>query len=381
MANALKQHFPMIKDREEVLEEIHNKADLKRIFYGWTDSQRAEFLDVCTGVKGVKLLYDHFFKAVINPDTTPERLEELLSLILDTKVRILKVLPNDSTRIAAEHSFLVLDIVVELEDGSIANVEVQKLGYKFPGQRSACYSADLLLRQYKRVKGEKGKTFNYRDIKKVYTIVFFEQSTREFHKKKYKGNHIYIHRSKQETNTGLKMELLQEYVFIALDILRNKLDNIGIDIDNKLEAWLIFLSEDNPEHILELIEAYPEFKPLYEDVYRMCRNMEDIMGIFSEELAILDRNTAQLMIDEMAEELQNAKDDLQIAKAEMQAELESKKEELFSIQTELQSTQTELQSAQTELDTERAARLEAEKRLQEMTSLIDRLQNSIKKDI
>lgn len=101
MANALKKHFPMIKDREEVLEEIHNKADLKRIFYGWTDSQRAEFLDVCTGVKGVKLLYDHFFKAVINPDTTPERLEELLSLILDTKVRILKVLPNDSTRIAA----------------------------------------------------------------------------------------------------------------------------------------------------------------------------------------------------------------------------------------------------------------------------------------
>ena len=177
------------------------------------------------------------------------------------------------------------------------------------------------------------------------------------------------------------MELLQEYVFIALDILRNKLDNIGIDIDNKLEAWLIFLSEDNPEHILELIEAYPEFKPLYEDDYRMCRNMEDIMGIFSEELAILDRNTAQLMIDEMAEELQNAKDDLQIAKAEMQAELESKKEELFSIQTELQSTQTELQSAQTELDTERAARLEAEKRLQEMTSLIDRLQNSIKIDI
>ncbi len=42
-----------------------------------------------------------------------------------------------------------MDIVVELEDGSIANVEAQKIGYAFPGQRSACYSADLLLRQYK----------------------------------------------------------------------------------------------------------------------------------------------------------------------------------------------------------------------------------------
>ncbi len=32
--------------------------------------------------------------------------------------------------------------------------EMQKVGYLFPGQRSACYSADLLLRQYKRIRGE-----------------------------------------------------------------------------------------------------------------------------------------------------------------------------------------------------------------------------------
>ena len=64
-----------------------------------------------------------------------------------------------------------MDIVVELEDGSIANVEIQRIGYNFPGQRSACYSADLLLRQYKRVKGEQQKKFSYRNIKKVYTII------------------------------------------------------------------------------------------------------------------------------------------------------------------------------------------------------------------
>ena len=37
--------------------------------------------------------------------------------------KILKILPNESTRIAAEKSLLIMDIVVELEDGSIANVE------------------------------------------------------------------------------------------------------------------------------------------------------------------------------------------------------------------------------------------------------------------
>lgn len=38
-----------------------------------------------------------------------------------------------------------------------------------PGERSACYSADLLLRQYKRAREELGATFSYKNIKKVYT--------------------------------------------------------------------------------------------------------------------------------------------------------------------------------------------------------------------
>ena len=54
---------------------------------------------------------------------------------------------------------------------------------------------------------------------------------------------------------------------------------------------------------MKLIKAYPQFKPMYEKVYEMCRNMEDIMGLFSKELRELDRNTVQLMIDEMQEEL------------------------------------------------------------------------------
>ena len=98
-----------------------------------------------------------------------------LSEILGRKIRILKVLPNESARIAAESSLLIMDIVVQFEDGSIANVEVQKMGYLFPGQRSACYSSDLLLRQYKRVRAELGNSFTYKRIQKVYTIVLFEK--------------------------------------------------------------------------------------------------------------------------------------------------------------------------------------------------------------
>ena len=111
----------------------------------------------------------------------------------------------------------------EEQQNSLANVEVQKIGYSFPGQRSACYSSDLLLRQYKRVKGEKKKAFSYKDIKSVYTIVFFETSIKEFHE--YPQN--YIHKFKQQSDTGLELELLQKYVFIPLDIFHGIYHNDG----------------------------------------------------------------------------------------------------------------------------------------------------------
>lgn len=155
MSTNLKHHFPMLWEREKLLEEICNNNNLSAIFYKWTPKQQQYFIDFCTGVRGIKLLYDGFFKEIMNAEYTPERLDEFLSLLLKKKVHVHAVLPNDSTRIADESSLLVTDLVVELEDGSLANVEIQKIGYNFPGQRSACYSADMLLRQYKRVRSQK----------------------------------------------------------------------------------------------------------------------------------------------------------------------------------------------------------------------------------
>ena len=242
----------------------------------------------------------------------------LLSLILKQKIRILKVIPNDSSRLADESSLVIMEIVVELADRSIANVEMQKICYMFPGQRAACYSADLLLRQYKRVRGEKGKQFSYRDIKKVYTIIFYDESPGEFHQ----FPDIYIHRSAQKTDTGLKINLLQEYVFLPLDNYREILHNKGIR--NQLEAWLAFLSVDEPEIIVKLVGEYPQFKEYYEEIYRLCMNTEKVMNMFSKELQELDRNTVQYMIDEMQNEIDKLKVVRDIVWAEKEAAMAEK---------------------------------------------------------
>ncbi|MFR2340739.1 MAG: hypothetical protein ACLS7X_15945 [Mediterraneibacter gnavus] len=38
---------------------------------------------------------------------------------------------------------------------------------------------------------------------------------------------------------------------------------------------------------------------MYREIYELCRNVEKVMGLFSKELQILDKNTVQYMIDQM----------------------------------------------------------------------------------
>ena len=310
MKTNLKAYFPLIRERTEILAEIRNDPRLCEQFNRWLPQYQEEFLDFCTGVKGVKLLYDAFFKEIMNPEADPDPLGDFLSLVLGRQVSIHSVLPGDSTRIADEGSLLITDIVVRLEDGSLANVEVQKIGYLFPGERSACYSADLLLRQYRRVRGERRQAFRYTDIRSVYTIVLFEKSPKVFRT----FPEAYLHRFEQRSDTGLSLELLQKYIFLPLDIFQRTMHNKSVD--NEMDAWLMFLSTDRPEQIIQLIEAYPKFRGLYEIVYRICRNMEQVMGIFSEELLQLDRNTVRYMMDEQQETIERLKEQVRQQKKE-----------------------------------------------------------------
>lgn len=325
---SLARHFPSIRSRKETLQIITASPALSALFAQWDQSVREEFLAQCCGEKGIKVLYDRIFKEIFNPENTPERLSALLSLLLGRKVAVLQALPNDSVRLGAESSLLYTDIIVQLEDGSLCDVEVQKLGYAFPSQRCACYSADHLLRQYKRVRGEKGKHFNYRDIKQVYTIVLFEKSPVELHP--YKD--CWLHRFRQRSDSGLTMDFLQEFILIPLDIYRKSMENRPIS--TVLEAWLAFLSFTDPVRIEELIVRYPMFKDMYQQAYDLCFDTERVMNMFSKELAILDHNTVMYMIDEMQEDLEQKKQELEQTHQELEQkdqELERKDQEIAAL--------------------------------------------------
>ena len=61
---------------------------------------------------------------------------------------------------------------------------------------------------------------------------------------------------------------------------------------------------------------------MYEQVYEICRNIEQVMGMFSKELYELDRNTVRYMIDELQEGYQKQKEENQRQREENQKQKE-----------------------------------------------------------
>ena len=308
-----------IKTREEVLREI--KADLETycMYLDMKPEFREQFIEFCMGVRGVKMAYDPFFKHIFDAEIHPERLSDFLTQIIGESVEVKAVLPKEHRRISEKGSLLILDIIVELESGELADVEIQKVGYFFPGQRAACYSSDMVMRQYERVKSMKGKDFSYRDLKKVYTIVIMEKSSKELKRISDK----YIHRGRWKFDTGLEVELLQEYIFVSLDIFLGLMDNENIEVMDELDAWLYFLGSDKPLDIQKVISRHPKFKEMYEEIAYFRYHPEEAIRMFSEALRILDENTVKYMIDELEQELEEA--DKKLEEADKKLEEADKK--------------------------------------------------------
>ena len=279
------QLFPS-RTNDEYLLELKKNPSIYRTYLNWPDKWKSRFLEFMEGKKSLPLTYDPFFKKLFNPDVYPERLSRLISSIIGTNVTVKCILSNEDSMLPST-SLLLMDIIVQLEDGSIANVEIQKIPYTFP--------------QYTRVKGEKGSTFTYQDLKTVYTIVMFENSPNEC--KTADLADIYLHHGKAAFDTGIDLRLLQEYYVVALDVFRKS--KYSKDI-NELNAWLSLLTATTMDDLAALISDYPWMEAICMDMSEYLYHPEEIVTMFSEALRKLDENTVNYMIDELKKERDEA---------------------------------------------------------------------------
>ena len=330
--------------------------------YGYLKSNEewiGRYEDFLKGSKSLPLLYDPFFKKIFNPVERRNRLSELVSCLLGQKVTVLEVFPNEDSQFLGV--MIIMDMVVMMSDGSIANIEIQKISYDFQAERISCYSADLVLRQYKMITGNRkirgagsdrgsmngSSKPSYKDMRPVHTIILFENSSSLISEV---DEALYFHVGKTKFNTGIKIKLLQDYVLVSLDtfkkyrysdIRKGRIEVTEYDYDrtqysekqvtekmklDRLKYLSLFVAE-TPEEIERLIEIFPDLESVRQDINEYLERPREVLNMFSEALRILDRNTAELMVDRMKDEM----DELKLQKGKLEAqngELEAQNEAL-----------------------------------------------------
>ena len=311
-------------DRAEVIHTLKSDAVLYPKFRKLTGDLRERMIDFLSGTKTLPLTYDPFFKKLFNPDIYPDRLAGFISSILKRKVKIKGILSQEDSQLQGT-SLLIMDIIVELEDGSIANVEIQKISYLFPAQRMSCYSADLLLRQYARVKGIKGESFTYNDLKKVYTIIIFENSPPELKKEAVKD--YYVHFGRTVFDSEIQMDMLQEFYLIPLDVFQKSYYSKAKKELNELNGWLALLSTDDVSRLDELVSDYPQLEGIIADMAGYLDKPQEVVGMFSEALKILDENTVHYMMDEMQKDIDNKNELIEELREQNEAQRQQNEEQ------------------------------------------------------
>ena len=318
------------RPRPEII-SIIEKSLLYEEWKSFSANDQESILSFLEGSQGLQILSDKFFQHVFKPDVHPERIESLISAILGQKVKIVQILSREGTAITETGSQVIMDIIVKTDTGAIVNVEMQRIGYYFPGERSDCYTADMIMRQYGKVRSEKGESFSYKDLKPVTLIILMEKSSAEFSAVAPK----FIHKKVTRYNSGAKVTVLDNVVYISLDTFTKQMHNI---IDSKRNAWLSFFTFEKPDEIVKLVHFHPEFIPLYRDIAEFRNKPEEVIGMFSEALRIMDRNTTKYMIDDLTKRCNDAeaqRDDAVSKLSATEAALDKSQQEIAELKAQL----------------------------------------------
>ena len=188
-----------------------------------------------------------------------------------------------------------------------------------------------------RAKRDREKRFSYRDIKKVYVIVLYENSTAAF--RQCPGT--YLHYGKTTFDTGLKLDLLQEFCLVALDAYRK----IPYPEREKSEqqAWLSFLTTEDLKDAETLVKDYPWLEEIYKEIAMLRQKPGEVLHMFSEALKIMDRNTVNYMIEEQQKELEEKDKQLEQKNEQLEQkdkQLQEKDQEILALRRQLEELQS-----------------------------------------
>ena len=354
-----------LRTRAEILDLIESDPHYIE-WRGFSREDQESILLFLEGKQSLQILSDKFFRHVFKPDDYPERIESLVSAILGEPVKIVQILSREGTAITESGSQVIMDIIVKTSTGAIVNVEMQRIGYYFPGERSGCYTADMIMRQYGKCRSEKGDKFSYRDLKPVTLIVLMEKSSNEFAAVEPE----YIHKKITNYSSGAVVTVLENVVYVSLDTFKKQMHNT---INNELDAWLAFFTFERPDEVMSLVQSHPEFIELYKDIAEFRKSPGEVIGMFSEALRIMDRNTTKYMIEDMKRQYDDAKaryDDVKSQYDDVKSQYDDVKSQYDDVKSQYDDVKSQYDDVKSQYDDVKAQLEESQRENAELKAML-----------
>jgi len=107
---------------EEAVNLIETDPEAWQHFNSLSPAAQQKVISFIQGNTGLKILGDKCFKEIISPKNRTDRLNSMLSAILGESVTVQSVLPREGIVLNEKGSFVVMDILVQLENGTFINV-------------------------------------------------------------------------------------------------------------------------------------------------------------------------------------------------------------------------------------------------------------------
>ena len=141
---------------------------------------------------------------------------------------------------------------------------------------------------------------------------------------------------------------MQEFFLIALDVFRE----IPYTEDEKSEqrAWLSLLTTENLEDAEQLIREYPWLEEIYQEITVLRRKPEEVLGMWSEALRMLDENSLKYYVDELREQVKVAEEKAEEERKKAEEERKKAEEEKKKAEEERKKIEEEKKKAEEEKD-------------------------------
>ena len=130
------------------------------------------------------------------------------------------------------------------------------------------------------------------------------------------------------------------YCLVCLDVFR---EFPYAKEKNEQTAWLSFLLTETVEEAEKLVSEYPWLEEIYRELAMLRRKPEEVLGMFSDALKIMDQNTVKYMIDEQQKKIN-----------EQQQEMDEQRQKINEQQQEMDEQRQKMNEQQQVIDRQAA---------------------------